>query len=557
MKVGIDLGTTNSLIGTFAAGKAQLIPNAFGKFITPSIISFDKNNIFVGDAARERLFTHPGTTVSEFKRSLGSDKTYHFLDKTFRPEELSALILRQLIEDAKAFCQEDIEAAIITVPAYFNALQRKATQQAAEMIGLKVECFINEPTAAALAYGLIHEHDQSQVMVVDLGGGTLDVSIMEQFEGIMEIRASAGNNFLGGKDFTDAIINDMVESLNLPISVDEYTTFFKQAEMVKRQLSNKQSVEIALHCQQQAFTYHLSRDKFEHITEHLIHKIQQPIMQALRDSQLDPEKIDHIVLVGGATRMPFFKQLIAKLFKKFPLHGFNPDEIVALGACNMIGLRENNSVFSERVLTDVCPYTLGTKALANNSNQEIYVPIIERNTTLPCSKSQYFSLVQDNQKELIVTVYQGESMDPINNIKIGKFTLKLPPGLKLGEVLEIRFSYDINGLLEIEVSMLQHANVSCTEIIEHNASTLSDEEKQASIKKLAKLKTNPIEDEIVKTLLARADRIYIDLQGDHKMQLAETVSHFKAKLHNISAIDLKKLCEQLVQYLDEFDGLLV
>jgi molecular chaperone HscC len=345
MIVGIDLGTTNSLIGVWNGGKSELIPNALGSLLTPSAVSVDDDGaVLVGLPARERLLSHPRQSVASFKRYMGSNRAFQLGDKTFRAEELSALVLQALKADAQAFLGQSISEAIITVPAYFNDAQRKATKAAGEMAGLKVERLLNEPTAAALAYGLQEGAGERKILVLDLGGGTFDVSILEMFEGVMEVRASAGDNFLGGEDFVDVIVDRFIAEVGASAGIsprsqsDEiHASPRRQAEIAKRTLTDHEQHEIELVHNGGTTRWSITREDFEAASEPLIRRLRAPIERAIRDANLNPDQVTDLVLVGGATRMPVVRRMAARLFQRLPIAQISPDEVVAHGAAVQAG----------------------------------------------------------------------------------------------------------------------------------------------------------------------------------------------------------------------------
>ena len=336
--IGIDLGTTNSLVAVWEGGQAKIIPNVLKKNLTPSVISVDENNeILVGDVAKERLITHPECTVANFKRFMGAAKNFNLGDYTFTPEELYSFILKRLKEDAESYLGETVMEAVISVPAYFNDDQRKATKRAGELAGLKVERLISEPTAAAVAYGLHQEQDETQFLVFDLGGGTFDISILELFEGVMEVKSIAGDNFLGGEDFNKLILEYFIETNKLDLKEldrNEVAAIFKQAELCKKSLSDKEKATMTLRIDEKTFETELDRSKFERLVADLIIRLRHPVERALRDAEKHPSEIEAVILIGGSTRMPLVRNVVSKMFNKLPFSNINPDETVALGASN-------------------------------------------------------------------------------------------------------------------------------------------------------------------------------------------------------------------------------
>ncbi|HLJ65225.1 MAG TPA: molecular chaperone HscC, partial [Stellaceae bacterium] len=369
MIVGIDLGTTNSLVAQWHEGRATLIPNAHGRVLTPSAVSIDDNGeVLVGEAARERVTSHPMRSAAAFKRYMGTERRIKLAGKEFRPEELAALVLKSLKADAEAHLGAPVAEAIITVPAYFNDTQRKATRIAGELAGFKVPRLLNEPTAAALAYGLQAEMRESKFLVFDLGGGTFDVSVLELFEGVIEVRATAGDNFLGGEDFVDVITAWFEQETKLTLPPHETnpgprSQLRRQAEVAMRRLSEAEETTVELVFDNQHLAPRLTRESFARLAEPLLQRLRHPLERALRDARLRPAELTHVVLAGGATRMPMVRRLAGLLLGRPALQQISPDEVVGLGAAVQAGLQARDQALSEIVLTDVAPYTLGIETL--------------------------------------------------------------------------------------------------------------------------------------------------------------------------------------------------
>lgn len=412
--IGIDLGTTYSLAAYWDGSQAVIIPNVLGEHVTPSIVSVDAGGeVLVGRIAQERLITHPQLTASTFKRFMGSAKKYTLGTMTFTPEELSSFVLRSLKEDAENHLGESVTKAIISVPAYFNDVQRKATKKAAEMAGLQVERLISEPTAAALAYGL-HQNQETSFLVFDLGGGTFDVSILELFEGVMDVKSIAGDNYLGGEDFTEILVAYFIQKNKLDaesLTPITRSMLYKQAEQSKRILGTESAATMRIVIKEEEYVLTIERSELEQLVQPLLIRLRQPIERALRDASLQPSDLDGIVMIGGATKMPLIKQIISRMFGKMPYANISPDETVALGAAVQVALKQRDQALDEMILTDVCPYTLGTSVLRRGSSGQTssghYFPIIERNTPIPVSRVERLYTAADNQKIISVDVYQG------------------------------------------------------------------------------------------------------------------------------------------------------
>ncbi|HMV44681.1 MAG TPA: molecular chaperone HscC [Leptospiraceae bacterium] len=562
MIIGIDLGTTNSLVSVFQDGKSVLIPNSLGSFLTPSVVSMtEKDEVLVGLSARERLSTHSNLTASVFKRYMGTNKEIFLGRKKYRAEELSSLVLRSLKRDAEVFLGEKIEKAIITVPAYFSDAQRKATRIAGELAGLSVEGLLNEPTAAALAYGLHELADESKFLVFDLGGGTFDVSILDLFEGVMEVRASTGDNFLGGEDFRNCIVDRFVERVvrkeKLPEEDQKLIGIIRnQAEIAKRALTESNRVEMKVNWKDTTYTMPITSDEFSEWTEPLLARLRKPVERALRDSKIKASDLNQIVLAGGATRMPSIKKLVAKMFGILPASSLNPDEIVALGAGVQAGLKMKNSALKEIVLTDVCPYTLGievSERVGNDYKSGFYMPIIERNTIVPVSRSEVVNCVEDNQKVMRVRIYQGEARLVKDNIFLGEVAVRFPPLPASEASADVRFTYDINGILEVEVHV--HASgEKYRSVIEENPGVLTPKEIEEKLKSLSNLKIHPREKEENRALLSRAERLYEESLGNIRRYIGEEMTLFISALDSQDEEKIGKAKERIVYVLNDLEG---
>lgn len=539
MLIGIDLGTTNSLVAVMRDGKPHLIPNALGDTLTPSAISLSEDNtVLVGRAARDRALTHPAQSAMAFKRFMGTNRITRLGNKNFRAEELSSLVLRALKEDAERFLGETVTEAVITVPAYFNDAQRQATRIAGELAGLSVRRLINEPTAAALAYGLMEAPPESTFLILDLGGGTFDVSILERFDGVMEVRASTGDNFLGGEDFVEALIAHMAQrfpALNQRQAEPALQAkLWREGERVKRLLGQRDEVEFSVEWQGTSFTESVSAEHFERLVQPLLKRIRQPIERALRDAKIQAMDLDQIVLAGGATRMPLVRQLVARMFGRMPSMNLNPDEVIARGAAVMVGLIERDAALEEMVMTDVCPYSLGvsiSKRLEDGSRRNgFFSPIIERNSAVPISREESYFTSADYQTDIELEIYQGEARLVKDNILLGELNIPVP-AMKAGEVeIRVRFTYDISGLLEVEAHVPQTDRRERL-LLEKSPGALSDEEIAKRLEKLAALKIHPRDEQINIAALAQAERLHEELLGRERLLLGETILAFEQAIN--------------------------
>ena len=561
MIIGIDLGTTNSLIGYFSENGPCLIPNALDHFLTPSAVHLgDNKKVITGDAAKQKLVTHPDRTIAKFKRLMGTHKQLKLGKQIFRPEDLSALILKSLKQDAEQALGETITEAVISVPAYFNDIQRKATIAAAEIAGLQVKRLINEPTAAALAYGLHEKEDENTFLIVDLGGGTFDVSILEMFSGVMEVRASAGDAFLGGEDFTDRITSYFCEQAELTedkLAEEEFSRLRALADRAKHLLGEREHVSLFYRYRNQEITLSITLDKFEEISLDLLNRLKFPLQRAISDANLKTNDIDRIVLVGGATRMPMIRNLITRLFQRFPEHHLDPDTIVALGTTIQAGLIARDKALEDIIMTDVCPFTLGyetsRKMGENKYEHGFFSPLIERNTTIPASRNESIYPLELGQKQLRIEVYQGESPYVKDNIKIGGYKIDLPYNKKEYEEVDIRFTYDNSGILEV-VSTVVSTQKEAKLIIENTPGTLTPDEIKKRFDNLAHLKIHPREDAPNQALIARISAAYENALGERRDILSRLLSDFQFALDSqdqrIITEKRNEISEQLI-YLED------
>lgn len=561
MIIGIDLGTTNSLVAYWESGEAKVIPNALGELLTPSVISVNENDgsIMVGKPALYRMVTNPENTIANFKRYMGSDKTFKLGDYSFRPEELSAVILKRLKEDAELFLGHPIEEAVISVPAYFSDAQRKATKIAGKLAGIKVERLINEPTAAGIAYGLQEQANETNYLVFDLGGGTFDVSILTMFSDIIEVRASSGDNSLGGMDFTNILKNIFIKKLinqgdlkdeKIPLMLEQ--KIYEQAELAKHKLSIELEVKMKVNWNSKTLECAFTLKDFEDHSDILLQRIRTVVQKVMSDSKLVPSQIQQAILVGGATRMSIVRNLVGRMFGKLPLSHINPDTVVAIGVAIQAGLKSNDKALEEIVITDVCPYSLGIavyNASSNKSDRLHFDPIIERNTIIPTSRSRVYYPVNPAQKSIEVKIYQGENFFVEKNVFLGALEINLHKELK-DPAIEVRFTYDINGLLEIETTVLETKEKTSL-IIEGNPGILNEQQVRECLEQLQKFKIHPREQTENLLVLNRAERLYVDLQGEERLHLAGIIRNFILILDNQVPQQILHAREQLEKILRE------
>ena len=469
------------------------------------------------------------------------------------------MVLRALVADAESHLGAKVEEAVISVPAYFSDAQRKATRVAGELAGLKVERLINEPTAAALAYGLQERKDNSTFLVFDLGGGTFDVSILEAFDGVMQVHATSGDNYLGGEDFLQALISDAcgqwgVDFANLPGPLRAQIA--ARIERAKRQLSASALATVDVRIGDRELQWTIDEDRFARLVDPLVQRLRYPIERALRDARLDPGQLDEVVLVGGASRMPLVSRLVARILGKLPLRHVNPDQAIGLGAAVAAGMKARHQSLEEIVLTDVSPYTLGVATSRvdeqGRRSDGHFAPLIERNSTVPVSRSERFWPVQDMQTELRLEVFQGESPRVVNNVRLGELSINLPKLPAKDNAVDVRFTYDINGVLQVEVLVVASGRKHEL-ILEKNPGTLSPEEIAKRFAALAELKVHPREAQANVAVIARAERIYEEHLGEVRKYVHEWLTRFLGVLETQDTALIDRHRQQFTAALDDLE----
>jgi len=562
MLVGIDLGTTNSAVACFRDGAPVLIPNSLGDLLTPSAVSMTEDcALLVGRAARDRQSTHPAMTATAFKRHMGTNKRLTLGRRNFMPEDLSALVLQSLKADAETWSGEAVTGAVITVPAYFNDRQRKATRRAGELAGLAVERLVNEPTAAALAYGIHERADREPFLIFDLGGGTFDVSIVEVFDGVVEVRASAGDNRLGGEDFNDVVVglvraridpNGTLGGMRKSVLAEVMRA---AAERTRRALSEADAAPFDIVWDDQAHTVTITAADFEEAAGPLLQRLRDPVLRSLRDSDIRVDALSEVVLVGGATRMPIVRRTVTRMFGRFPNTTLHPDHAVALGAAVQAGLKARDAALDEVRLTDVCPFTLGVDTIERDGGggirRDVFQPIIERNTVVPASRVHAFQTVADNQRAIQFNIYQGESRTASDNVHLDKIEVPVPPR-PAGEVqAQVRFSYDASGLLEVDITVPATGQSYAFTISEGDGSAGDLEHRRAA---LAKLKVHPGDEAANAAAMARAERCYEAFLGDRRQHIGQMILAFQGVLDAQEPHAIQDARESLEKALDQLEG---
>ncbi len=590
--VGIDLGTTNSLVAFIRGERPEIIPNDAGKRLTPSIVGLDRQGqLHVGDTAKNQLVAMPDRTVAEVKRLMGTSQKIRLGEREYTPQEVSGIILKQLHDDAEKYLGSTVSEAVITVPAYFTDAQRQATKDAGELAGLKVDRILNEPTAAALAYGLDHLDKEQFVLVYDLGGGTFDVSVLEMFEGVLDVKASSGNNHLGGGDFDRTIVEWLCKRFEEAHGIDlrrdskAMVRMKVASEQAKMDLSSMKTTQIMLPflaakgADPLSLELELTRTELENLIGPMLKSTLEPVETALRDAKLDKKQISDVVLVGGSSRIPMVQSLLAEFFGKESRRGVNPDEAIALGAAVQAGLK-SGVISTDRgiMITDVCPFTLGVEVVTSNGFQKVggmFSPIIPRNSTVPVSRTETYSTTAEGQRLVDIKVYQGESRLVKNNTFLDAYTVEgIPPGRAGDEKVAITFTYDVNGILKVATKIVSTGKEAVL-AVDKSSQRMSEGERDKAKARLdreweaepasaggmgggsgsgpAASVPNTAAPITSSKVLTAAERKLTTVSAGSRGRLEDLIGKLRATLTRGDAVEVRRLEEELTNLLFEID----
>ncbi len=565
--VGIDLGTTNSAIGIYIKGKVKLCPNSLGENLTPSVVAYDEKSasICVGRIAKDILALNKQNAAALFKRYMGKEETFKLNKQLYSPIELSSLILKSLKDDAEEFLNQPVDRCVITVPAYFSEEQRVAAKKAGEIAGFTVERILNEPTAAAICYGLENRQEFTKFLVFDLGGGTFDVCVMEIFDGALEVCSVAGESQLGGEDFTLTLLKLALEKINIDYNraVDKDQTavglLYKRSELAKLELTSNSSTNLTIpeinKLSKKQIEVTITREEAYETFKPLMAKLTAPCITALRGAKVTKNDIEEIILVGGATRMPIIQHFVETFFDKNCLALVDPDLVVAHGSAIQGALYNKNEQVEEIVVTDVLSYSLGVDVVKEIGSKLIsgyFQPIIHRNTVIPVTKADFFYPISPGQTEIELTIFEGESRHCKDNKKIGMLKVKGIPKNQSKNSVEVRFTYDLNGILEVEATILDNNQVF-SKILNRSNKSISDSELEKSKTKIKKLKMNLRESAKIKGLILRVELLIKDLSGQSRELLEFQLDQFESALENRDHKLIDELYQELINICESYD----
>ena len=566
--VGIDLGTTNSAVAFFDGGGVRVLPNALGEPLTPSVVALDERTgaLVVGRTAKDIYGANPELGAAVFKRGMGSELKYSIAGSRHGAVDLSALVLRSLRRDASEALGEDVDRCVITVPAYFNEAQRFATVKAGELAGFVVERIINEPTAAAIAYGAHAATSDGTLVVIDLGGGTFDVCVMDRFEGALEVRSVAGESMLGGEDFTRGLAALALSRAGLAFEQAEIRDFdalvllLKRAELLKRHLSEHEAGTITVPpfkaLRKSPKELQVRREEAEEVFAPLLDRLRGPCRGAVRSAGLNRTDIGDVILVGGATRMACVRDLVTSLFDARPRDGVDPDLAIVHGAAIQAALTAGDEAVSDMIVTDVASHSLGcevTKTLGGEYIDGFFAPIIHRNTVIPTSRNNIFSTLYPDQTSITFRIFEGESRYTKDNREIGRLEIDgIPKGPK-GECVDVRFTYDLNGILEVEATILKTGK-RVSKIFSRTSEALSDEVLEAAGRRLARIKEDPRDKPLIRDVISRAEGLLTEVTPHDRAQLEELLDLLESALRERDRSRIDELARMLRSLCQELDG---
>lgn len=554
--IGIDLGTTNSLGAVYRDGKVELIPNRFGSYLTPSVVSMESDgSIVVGEIAKARMVTAPERTVSSFKKDMGTERKWLLGEKVFLPEELSSFVIRSIVEDAENYLGEKVEEAVISVPAYFHDSQRVATKRAGALADVRVNRIINEPSAAALSSYFDTRHEQL-FLIFDFGGGTLDVSIVECFDTMVEILSVSGDNRLGGDSFHEIMVENFLKEHDLSrkqISNKEYAILLRQAESCKQRLTTEEIAAMTAVLGGVEYKSEYTNDRLLEESGIIFAKIKDVLMRALRDGDLRVQDMDTVVMVGGSSKMPLVQSYLQHLFGMIPVVTENCDEMIARGLGLVCAVKARKEEVKDFVLTDICPFTLGTDIVNEADPEHLYMePIVERNTVLPCSRVERFYTSHNNQTKIEIQILQGEHAYADDNLKLGKMSVSVPRKKAGEEAVDIRFTYDINGILIVDITVVSTGK-TITKVISQK---IEGQELERKAAELEKLKIHPKELSENKLIMEKLQALYEEVPTYLREQIRDAIQQFEyylAKQNPRSIRNYRTYLEQMIEMLEGYD----
>ena len=554
--IGIDLGTTNSLGAVYRNHRVELIPNRLGNFLTPSVVSVaEDGSILVGDVAKERLVTYPECTAASFKKDMGTEKKWRLGGREFLAEELSSFIIRSIVEDAKNYLQEEIEEVIISVPAYFHDKQRVATKRAGMLAGVNVKRIINEPSAAALA-SYFDTSQEELILVFDFGGGTLDVSIVDCFDTMMEMLSVSGDNRLGGDNFHEIMADSFLAEHHLiksEISAKEYAVLLRQAQACKQKLSEEDSAKMSAVIGDKVYQSEYTDARLLEESASILQRIKKVLAHALTDGGLTIQSINTVVMVGGSSKMPMIQSYLKHLFHKTPMVTVNCDEMIARGLGLVCAVKSRNEEVKDYIMTDICPFTLGTDTYNESDPAHSYMtPIIERNTVLPCSRVKRFYTSSDNQTKIDIQILQGEHPYAEDNLSLGKMRVMVPKKKRGEEAVDIRFTYDLNGILMADMTVVSTGK-TVSKVI---SQTMDDRELKRRMEELEKLKIHPKNMSENKLIMERLQTLYEEAPMSWRNQIGDYIRYFDNILEqqNPRAIrNYRSFLESVIDQVENYD----